>query len=148
MALSLFCRIYPLASSDWYFDFSDRRCPHDNWLEFVTLSEPSMGTRHEQRTSTLAIRLLGAYQDGHIELSYPEVYDCDLRGTHIGQGHGDWRCDEFRLGDSGRVIHEIEWASFGKTNQSNRYLGRPRDPSVKNIRRFYQPAWIMSADIY
>ena len=107
---------YALAASEWYFDFSDHRCPHDGWLESVTIGEPSMGGRHEQRTSTLTIRLLGAYHDGYIEFSYPDVHDYDLRGAHVGQGHGDWRYDEFRLSDSGRVIHEIEWASFGQNN--------------------------------
>lgn len=28
-----------------------------------------------------------------------------------GKGAGDWRYDEFRLADDGRVIHEIEWSS-------------------------------------
>ena len=76
-----------------------------------------MGARHEQRTSTLTIRLLGAYHDGYIEFSYPDVYDYDIRGADVGQGHGDWRYDEFRLSDNGRVIHEIEWASFGRANR-------------------------------
>jgi hypothetical protein len=108
---------YALAASEWYFDFLDHRCPHDSWLESVTMGETSMGARHEQRTSTLTIRLLGAYHDGYIEFSYPDVYDYDFRGAHVSQGHGDWRYDEFRLSDSGRVIHEIEWASFGRANR-------------------------------
>ena len=108
---------YALAASAWYFNFADRRCPHDGWLESVIIGERSIGTRHERRSSTLTIRLLGAYQDGHIEFTYPEVYDYDLSGNHIGQGHGDWRYDEFRVSESGRVIHEIEWASFRKTNR-------------------------------
>lgn len=75
---------YALAASEWYFDFSDHRCPHDSWLESVTIGETSMGARHEQWTSTLTIRLLGAYHDGCIEFSYPGVYDYDFRGAHVG----------------------------------------------------------------
>ena len=26
---------FALASSEWYFDFADRLCPHDSWLEAV-----------------------------------------------------------------------------------------------------------------
>jgi hypothetical protein len=104
-----------LAVSDWYFDFGDRRCPHDSWLESATICEPSSGSRRELRSSTLTIRLLGAYHDGYIELVYPDVVTYDLNTTNVRQGHGNWRYDEFRLSDNGRVIHEIEWASFGPT---------------------------------
>jgi hypothetical protein len=52
---------YELATSDWYFDFNDHRCPHDAWLESATFSEPSTGSRNELRISTLTVRLLGAY---------------------------------------------------------------------------------------
>jgi hypothetical protein len=38
---------YALVSSDWYFDFTDHRCPHDAWLETLILSEPSTGDRRE-----------------------------------------------------------------------------------------------------
>jgi hypothetical protein len=27
----------------------------------------------------------------------------------VGRGHADWRYDELRLDDAGRVVHEIEW---------------------------------------
>jgi hypothetical protein len=55
---------YALATSDWYFDLADRRCPHDSWLESATIHEPSTGLRSELRSSALSIKLLGAYQDG------------------------------------------------------------------------------------
>ena len=108
---------YALATSDWYFDFGDRRCPHDSWLESATIGEPSTGLRSELRHSTLSIRLLGAYHDGYIEFFYPEVHAYDLNTANVNQGHGDWLFDEFRLGANGRVIHEIEWASFANTGR-------------------------------
>lgn len=58
---------YQLATSGWYFNFNDHRCPHDAWLESFTLSESSTGKRSEVRTLSLKVRLLGAYHDGHIE---------------------------------------------------------------------------------
>src|SRR5712672_2308265 len=68
---------YALAASDWYFDPDARRCPHDGWLESVTIGGPSSGPRHELRSSTLTIRLMGAYHDGHIDFVYPEVHAYD-----------------------------------------------------------------------
>jgi hypothetical protein len=59
---------YALAISEWHFNPEDHRCPHDAWLESLHLSEPSSGERHEIRTLSLRLRLLGAYHDGYIEL--------------------------------------------------------------------------------
>lgn len=102
-----------LATSDWYFDPGDHRCPHDAWLERVVVSELGSGARGEVRTVEIAIRLLGAYHDGHIELRYPGVvrYRIELAPGQAaaGCGHRDWRHDEFRIGAAGGVIHEIEW---------------------------------------
>ena len=108
---------FALASSEWYFDFTDRRCPHDSWLEAVRVEEPSAGQRRELRSLTMTIRLLGAYHDGYIELMYPDVYSYDLAGMHVRRGHGDFQYDEFRVGEQGRVIHEIEWASIHQTSR-------------------------------
>src|SRR5262245_2104045 len=64
---------YALATSDWYFDPRDHRCPHDAWLETATFRESSSGGRNERRTAELSVRLLGAYHDGYIEFVYPNV---------------------------------------------------------------------------
>jgi hypothetical protein len=105
-----------LATSDWYFGFSSHQAPHDSWLEAVQVFEPSTGERHELRTASIRIRLLGAYHDGYIEFHYPTVFEYRLTADTLGQGHGDWRYDEFRLDEKGRLVHEIEWASYGATN--------------------------------
>lgn len=108
---------YSLATSNWYFDPADRRCPHDGWLESVTIDELSSGPRHEVRSCELTIRLLGAYHDGHIEFVYPDVRAYDMKMITLKKGHGDWTYDEFRLSESGRVIHEIEWARSEDTGR-------------------------------
>src|SRR5258707_457232 len=69
---------YTLATSDWYFSPEDHRCPHDAWLESFHLTEPSTGQRHETRTLSLQVRLLGAHHDGYIELLYPQVFSYHL----------------------------------------------------------------------
>ena len=108
--------VYALAISDWYFGFSSHQAPHDSWLVSVQITEPSSGQREEIRTVSINIRLLGAYHDGYIEFHYPTVFEYRLTADTLGQGHGDWRYDEFRVNDKGQVIHEIEWASYGATN--------------------------------
>lgn len=101
--------VFSLASSDWYFSFNDHRCPHDAWLESVTISEPSSDERHEILSTSIRIRLLGAYHDGFIEFFYPNVVDYRLAASECSDGHKEWRYDEFRLSERGHVIHEIEW---------------------------------------
>ena len=95
----------------WYFDQRDHRCPHDSWLENLTLSEPSSGLRNQIRTLALTVRLLGAYHDGHIELSYSKVKSYTLNGSGLHDlteaAHGDWISDEVLLLADGSVEHEI-----------------------------------------
>jgi hypothetical protein len=109
---------YALATSNWYFDANDHRSPHDGWLESITLEERGTGARRENRACSIRVVLLGAYHDCRIELTYPKVYSYRLGSHDSGAGAGDWRYDEFRLTDDGRVIHEIEWAS-GPNRGSN-----------------------------
>ena len=109
---------FALATSDWYFDFSDHRCPHDAWLETVELREPSSGERHERRATAIKMRLLGAYHDGYIELHYPRVFSYRLDAANGEGGHGDWRYDELRVSERGTLIHEIEWRGLPGTRES------------------------------
>lgn len=102
---------WALATSDWYFAFPDHRCPHDAWLESATFSESASGERHEQRATSLRIRLFSAYHDGHIELFYPKVFGYSLACADATNGLGDWRYDEFRISERGNLLHEIEWWS-------------------------------------
>jgi hypothetical protein len=105
---------YALATSDWYFNFKDHRCPHDAWLETLSLSEPSFGERSEKRSLCLNVRLLGAYHDGYIELHYPQVFRYALNVSDGERGHRDWRYDELRVSDQGHLVHEIEWRCLGE----------------------------------
>jgi hypothetical protein len=100
---------YALATSDWYFGFSDHRCPHDGRLESLSLAELASGARSEIRRVSMRVRLLGAYRDGYIELLYPRVFRYRLGVNDGERGHCDWRYDELRLSGDGHVIHEIEW---------------------------------------
>jgi hypothetical protein len=112
---------YALASSDWYFDFQDHRCPHDAWLESITFSEPATGERSEHRVTTIRVRLLGAYHDGFVEFVYPRVFRYSMSSPSSVRGLGNWRYDEFRVSPSGHLIHEIEWAGFSR-EESSRWI--------------------------
>jgi len=107
---------YAFAAAPWHYDFSDPRCPHDSWVESLTVSEPSSGERRQQRSVEIAVRLLGAYHDGHILLTYKSVRGYLLNSLHDshGAGHGDWLTDEIRLSDSGLVLHEVEFSRGGR----------------------------------
>ena len=100
---------FALGTAMWYQDANHHHCPHDGWLESITISEPSSGDSHEKRSTTIRIRLLGAYHDGFIEFLYPQVFRYTLAMPGCVSGHADWVYDEFRLSDDGHVVHEIEW---------------------------------------
>jgi hypothetical protein len=111
---------FALATSRWYFDNTDHRAPHDAWLEEARLVEVSEPSHRAARRLDLHVRLLGAYHDGWIDLHYRDVTRYQLSHavlprTRPGQGHRDWRYDEFRLTTEGRVLHEIEWWDIGPT---------------------------------
>ena len=106
---------FSLATVEWYHDPNDHRCPHDSWVESFFLS--SSVAESKKRPPTLHIRLLGAYHDGHIELTYPQVYGYTLEGSST-DGQADWLYDEFRLSSQNRLIHEIEWAETGSSRVS------------------------------
>ena len=103
---------FALGTAEWYQDPNDHRCPHDGWLETLVVSETADVER--KRKTSIVIRLLGAYHDGFIEFSYPDVFAYILGSPSCARGLGDWLYDEFRLSPNGHVIHEIEWA--GVTN--------------------------------
>lgn len=111
---------YAFASAPWHYDFADRRCPHDSWVESLTISEPSSGDRRQHRSLEIAVRLLGAYHDGHISLTYKVVHSYLLKspyeyaGPPLDVGHGDWLADEIRLSDRGLVLHEVEFSRGGR----------------------------------
>jgi hypothetical protein len=104
---------WALATSSWYFDGDDHRCPHDGWLEKLEVDEVGTGARRANRICSIRILLLGAYHDCLLELTYPAVHSYLIENMGSPEGVGDWRYDEFRVTDDGRLIHEIEWATPG-----------------------------------
>lgn len=100
---------YDFATAGWHYDFQDSRCPHDAWLESLTIREPAKGERREVRQIDITIHLLGAFQDGFIEMFYPNVseYFVNTPANDLVGNHGDWLIDEVRLSQKDQVVHEI-----------------------------------------
>lgn len=123
-----------LATSEWYFDPRDHRCPHDAWLENITIAEPATGERSDQRATTIRVRLSGAYHDGFIEFFYSRVIRYSLSSPSSVRGLGDWLYDEFRVAPSGHMIHEIEWAGFPR-DEGSRWIIEAADVEFQWIPR-------------
>jgi hypothetical protein len=117
---------HALATSEWYFDFNDHRCPHDGWVEQVIIEERPVEVDIRRRQVSLTLRLLGAYQDGIIELHYPTVFAYSV--ATFASNHADLRYDELRLSESGQLIHEIEWCGM---QQTGRWLIEASDVEFK-----------------
>ena len=112
---------YSFATADWHYDHNDPRCPHDAWVESLVLVESSSGTRSEIRDLEVRVRLLGAWHDGHIELTYTKVQSYLLKTPRkpehpmrANKGHEDWMIDEVRLSESGYVLHEVAFGRGGR----------------------------------
>lgn len=107
---------HAFAAAIWHYDFSDHRCPHDCWVDSMSIMEVPSGDRQQDRYIAIKVRLLGAYHDGFLELSYKKVKSYSLLSPTefnlppLNVGHGDWLIDEVRVSETGLVLHEIEFS--------------------------------------
>lgn len=106
-----------LIDSDWYFGFDDHRAPHDSRLQEILISESRPDDVDAPPGVMILVRLLGAYHDGVIELSYSGVASYSLHTPDLARGHCDWCYDEFRISESDHLIHEIEWCGATDTGR-------------------------------
>jgi len=102
-------KIPAFAAAGWYADPNDHRCPHDAWLEVLEVGEIGEGDRQAQRKTTITIRLLGAYHDGHIVFRYSGVTRYSLHTSSSVGGVGDWLRDELSASGDGLLEHRITW---------------------------------------
>ncbi len=104
---------FRLASSEWYYDPSDVRSPHDARLRWLKVAEREAEKATGRQAVDVIITLRSALADADLEFSYRDVDSYELQLADGSWGHRDWRYDEFRLAESGQMNHEIEW--FGPT---------------------------------
>lgn len=100
---------YALATAEWYQNPSDHRCPHDATLDYFVLSTAVDYDKRSVRT--MRTRLIAAYRDAFIEITYPEVFSYSFENRSCAGKQTEWLYDEFRLTSSSHIIHEIEWTS-------------------------------------
>ena len=60
-----------------------------------------------------ALTLVDARAHEHVDIAR-DVRGLDLASENLGVGFGDWRYDEFRVGRSEQLIHEIEWQNYDR----------------------------------
>jgi len=106
------------ANLPYHYDLSDRRCPHDSWLESVSITENGSGPRSSNRKTTIEARFLGSYHDGYFSLEYVNVAEFDIgladRSENLSAGgRGDWIVDEMSLADNRLISHEIVFSRKG-----------------------------------
>lgn len=107
---------YEFAVAEWHYHSEAHQCPHDAWVESLTVAEPFSGDRRQHRHIEISLRLFGAYHDGYLDLKYKDVRSyslekpADFSMPPLDVGHGDWLTDEVRLSERGLVIHEIEFS--------------------------------------
>ena len=102
---------YEFAASPWRFDASDSRCPHDSWLKDLIITSNPQEKIPENVSTRVFVRLLGAYHDGFIEITYEDVFDYSISPLNMLLNKDDWLEDQIKLLDSGRVRNTINWAS-------------------------------------
>lgn len=106
---------FQLATSEWYFNANDPRCPHDAHLVSATIAESP--TQEPAAAISFRAVLSGAHDGERMEFFYPQVFRYTLNFTGAHFSHSDWRYDEFRLSDRGFVLHEIEWCHATETGR-------------------------------
>ena len=104
---------YEFATAPWHYNYEDRRCPHDSWVESIMIREPSSGSREEFRDLEIVVRLLGAFHDGYLELVYTGVWSYSLAANKSKAqiAHGDWLADEVSLSTDRSFLHEVLFGS-------------------------------------
>lgn len=104
---------YEFAAAEWHYNFNDHRCPHDGWLDMLAIENHYTRDGGSCSLPSITLKLLGAYHDGFIVLTYNAVmsYSLSTEPRIIARNDpADWLYDEIRLSDNGNVLHEIEWS--------------------------------------
>ena len=92
--------------ADWYYDWSDKCCLHDSWLEKLTFN------RLLGRGCKVSLELLGAYHDKRLILIYEGVQSYDM--PSISSENWEWDLDEIEIIEPSKFKHKILWTSGEK----------------------------------
>lgn len=113
---------FAFANAPWHYDPTDSRCPHDSRLVSLTIHE--VDNQMNANGVQINARLLGAYQDGEINIVWRDVsgyrfvfpnnvFESSRHSsqTLLKATHGDWLIDEVFLSSQGKLVHLIEFSN-------------------------------------
>ncbi|HQU86573.1 MAG TPA: hypothetical protein PKY59_25805 [Pyrinomonadaceae bacterium] len=103
---------FKFAAAEWHYDTMDHRCPHDAWVESLSILEKHLPKTESGKGIKIELILLGAYHDGQLKITYENVrsYQLNLLSSGFEKSHhGDWIIDEVQLSENNFVIHEIKF---------------------------------------
>lgn len=109
-SLPLPARAKDFAASEWHYNPQDHRCPHDAWIQQISVVEHRQQNERDIRPVQLELRLLGGYHDRVLTITYFDVKEYWIEATPQARyrGHGDWLYDEVDMVE-GNVVHSIEF---------------------------------------
>ncbi len=95
--------ISEIMDSEWYFDWSNHKCPHDSWLREFNIKCSGGNIK-------INILLLGAFHDLFIRYSYDKVksYEINFSGR---SSELEWDIDEFIIDPNGFNVHSIRFVN-------------------------------------
>jgi hypothetical protein len=108
-------KVYELATASWYFNARDKKCLKDGWVIGIELTNEFDFEIKRKKKTIFTLKLLGAYHDRVITLSYMGVTALnvqDLEETYVlKDGYDSWRIDEFSVVEEGFCKHLIYFIS-------------------------------------
>ena len=103
-----------LVRSQFYFNFTDPRCPKDGWVMSKHLDNKYDAEGRKKISSKFEIKLLGAYHDCYLHFVYTDVIELEDEGSAgclIQKDYDPWRIDEFSVDSEGNLVHKIYFLS-------------------------------------
>jgi len=103
-----------------YWDPTCHRCPHDAWVESLNIREELAPKDDpfplwlQNRAIHIQLRLLGWSHKNMLDYHYRNVtsyaFKMPALCRHGNSAHGDWLEDSFDVGESGGVVHKIQFS--------------------------------------
>lgn len=105
--------VFQFATALWHYDPHDHRALHDSRFRRSELRVDEARSGHQLQ---FEIELVAPFEDGITTLLYEGVtsFSSSLPAQpelSVDVSLGDWLCDEIRLSDSKRVVHEFAFSS-------------------------------------
>jgi hypothetical protein len=94
--------------SDWYYKWSDARCPHGGSIEAVSITRLRAEKGSQSEKVHITVTLLNHCESGRIVFRYGNVCRYRMAGSECGLSSQVWSMDRIGLTSHGNVVHLIE----------------------------------------